>query len=100
MENKTFITKSEIEKNIKKGKIVIIIDVRSVEEYQQKHIPNAINIPIEEIEQIDLKLDANSIIVTACGKGGGRSEKSAEILKSKIKNEVYFLEGGTFGWFE
>lgn len=56
------------------------------------------NISIKKIEEIDIPKDG--IIITACGKGGGRSEKAADIIRYKINAEVYFLENGTFGWFE
>jgi rhodanese-related sulfurtransferase len=44
--------------------------------------------------------DSDTIIVTACGKGGGRSESGANYLRSAFPNQAYFLEGGTFGWLE
>ena len=58
-----------------------IIDVRNPEEYAEKHIPGAINIPLGELESRSNELSKQAIIITACGKGGGRSAEAAEILK-------------------
>lgn len=76
-----------------------IIDVRSKEEYCEKHIPGAIHIPVDDILTSEKLFDKNDILITACGKGGGRSASAADALK-KIGYNAYWLCGGTFGWFE
>lgn len=83
---------------ILKKQQVKIIDVRSREEFEEKHIPEAIHI---ELSQIDLSIewfDKNDILVTACGKGGGRSADASEKLKELGFKNTYWLCGGTFGW--
>lgn len=77
-----------------------IIDVRNPEEYVAKHIPGAINIPLGELEFYSNELSKQAIIITACGKGGGRSAQGAELLKQLGFVKVNFLCGGTFGWYE
>lgn len=52
---------------------VKIIDVRRREEYDERHIPGAIHLELSQIDTANLLFDKNDIIVTACGKGGGRS---------------------------
>lgn len=95
---KKSISKQEVQQHLQKGDKVILVDVRSKEEYDKKHIPEAINIPLDElVEQID-QLDKQDLVVTACGKGGGRSEEAAEKLKQFGVNAV-FLDGGTVGWY-
>lgn len=98
MKQKFSISLVELNQMIDSNKSLRIIDVRTDAEYLEKHIPMAKNISIENIETINFL--PNEIIITTCGKGGGRSENAAELIRSKIKNEIYFLEGGTFGWFE
>jgi rhodanese-related sulfurtransferase len=78
---------------------IIIIDVRSQEEYNEKHIPNAINIPLNKLEKEAKKFDKNNFYITACGKGGNRSAAGAEKL-TQMKFNAHWLCGGTFGWFE
>jgi rhodanese-related sulfurtransferase len=94
------ISQLELKELIQNGQKLLIIDVRSQEEYDKQHIPNAINSPIEQIEKGELDIEKDTIIVTACGKGGGRSESASNYIQKIYSQDVYFLEGGTFGWFD
>ena len=76
-----------------------IIDVRTPEEYADKHIPAAINIPLDELNSHVNELSKQSIIITACAKGGGRSAEAAALLKQQGFNNATFLCGGTVGWY-
>ncbi|PKP12885.1 MAG: hypothetical protein CVU08_08165 [Bacteroidetes bacterium HGW-Bacteroidetes-3] len=78
---------------------IIIIDVRSNEEYNEKHIPDAINIPLDKLEKEAKTFDKNKFYITVCGKGGSRSATGAEKL-NQMKFNVLWLCGGTFGWFD
>ena len=78
---------------------IIIIDVRSQEEYAEKHIPGAINIPLDELESHSIKLSREAMIITVCGKGGGRSAQGAALLKQIGFINAKFLCGGTLGWY-
>jgi rhodanese-related sulfurtransferase len=79
---------------------VSIVDVRTPEEYCEKHIPGAINIPLDELGKGTNELPKDTMVITTCGKGGGRSEQAAGILKQMGFTDVKFLCGGTFGWYE
>ena len=70
-----------------------IIDVRSKSEYQSGHIENAINIPLDNINNNIEKLNKNIPIITCCA-SGMRSESAKQISLSKGFKEVY--NGG--GW--
>lgn len=96
---KTAISRAELKQLLEKKENIMVIDVRSNDEYYEKHIPFAANIPVEIIESGNFIPEPSKIVITACGKGGGRSERAANYLREHNKNEVYFLEGGTFGWF-
>lgn len=95
---KTTITRAELNQLLNNKNNIMVIDVRNKEEYDERHIPFAGNLPIEIIEADGFIPEPGKIIVTACGKGGGRSERAAKYLREHNKNEVYFLEGGTFEW--
>jgi rhodanese-related sulfurtransferase len=88
-----------LKQKLKSKNEIIIIDVRSNEEYNEKHIPNAINIPLDKLENEAKKFDKNKFYITACGKGGKRSASGAEKL-NKMKFNALWLCGGTFGWFD
>ncbi|MHA8068959.1 rhodanese-like domain-containing protein [Aquirufa ecclesiirivi] len=78
---------------------ILLLDIRSKEEFEARHIPNAIHVPGEGIPQ-GLPLHANqALLVTICGKGGGRSEQAAQKLIS-LGFQATFLAGGTNEWFE
>ncbi|MEO6253432.1 MAG: rhodanese-like domain-containing protein [Ferruginibacter sp.] len=79
---------------------ITIIDVRNPDEYADKYIPGAINIPLDELESCLHELSKQAIIITACGKGGGRSAAAAEKLKQRGFTKAIFLCGGTFGWYD
>jgi rhodanese-related sulfurtransferase len=77
-----------------------IIDVRNPDEYAEKHIPGAINIPLSKLEIRSMGLSKQTLIITVCGKGGGRSAQAAEKLKQLGFVKAIFLCDGTFLWYE
>ena len=79
---------------------VKIVDVRSREEYDETHIPGAINIAILEIELANRLFDKKDFLITVCGKGGGGSTQAAERLHELGFRNSIWLCGGTFGWTE
>ncbi len=78
---------------------LVIIDVRSAEEYEEAHLPNARNVPLTELEEELKNLSRDAEIITVCTKGGGRSSTAASILSGQGFSSA-FLEGGTVSWFE
>jgi len=81
-----------------KKQLVKIIDVRSKEEFEEKHNPGAMHIELSQIDLARDLFDQNDILVTACGKGGGRSADASDKLKEFGFKNAYWLCGGTFGW--
>lgn len=97
---KTTITRAELKQLLNNKENIMLIDVRGKAEYNEKHIAFAGNLPIEIIEAGSFIPELGKIIITTCGKGGGRSERAAKYIRDNSNNEVYFLGGGTFGWEE
>ena len=76
----------------------IILDVRTEEEYCEKHIPDAINIPNETIGfgEIEELPDKDQLILVYC-RSGNRSKQAAEKLAELgYTNIVEF--GGINDW--
>ena len=76
----------------------IILDVRTQAEYNQGHIPNAICIPNETIDEnvVNKLLDKNQMILVYC-RSGNRSKQAAEKLKKLgYTNLIEF--GGIIDW--
>ena len=69
-----------------------IIDVRSEEEYNNGHIKNAINIPLDKIEAHDFNLDKNDKLVIHC-RTNARSMRAIEILISKGYKDLTLAPG-------
>ncbi|MCU0361113.1 MAG: rhodanese-like domain-containing protein [Bacteroidia bacterium] len=97
---KKHLTPAELKHRLKSENNLLLLDVRSEEEYLYKHIPQAEHMPLEQIESGKYIPASNKVLITICGKGGGRSERAAQYLSTKFSNEVYYLEGGTLGWME
>ena len=58
----------------------IIVDVRTKEEYNEKHVKGSINIPYDEIDE-KTSLDKNKTIIVYC-RSGRRSKIAYDALKS------------------
>ena len=76
----------------------IIVDVRKQDEYDKKHIPNALWVPIEDLKAGDFsKLpDKNATLLVYCWTGR-RAEDSAKILADNGYKNVYDF-GGLIDW--
>lgn len=63
----------------------ILIDVRTTEEYAEKHLQGAINIPIYEVENIETRIpDKDTVILLYCQTG-----KRSKIVKSILLQNGY-----------
>ena len=71
----------------------IIVDVREEYEYNEGHLPNAVNIPLGNINSINYEKE--KIIIVYC-RSGSRSSEAA----SKLKNMGYTVKdmGGIIDW--
>ncbi len=92
------VSRAELRARRAAGERVVVLDVRSAEEFAAGHIEGALHVPVAEIEADPSRLPLGQPLVTACGKGGGRSEGAAAALAAAGATDVGFLEGGTLGW--
>ena len=76
----------------------IILDVRTAQEYSEKHIPGAINIPNETIgtEDIPELPDKEQLILVYCRSGNRSKQASEKLVKLGYTNIVEF--GGSNDW--
>ena len=76
----------------------VLLDVRTPEEFQEKHIPGAINIPNQEIGQrakTELT-DKNAVLLVYC-KAGGRAASASKTLAEMGYLNVFNF-GGIQDW--
>lgn len=93
------ITVQELKASMEQKRNFLVIDVRATEEYKEQHIPFAKNIPLDELHLHLEKMISFDMVITVCGKGGGRSERAANLLLFHNLNAC-FLDGGTAEWFK
>ena len=76
----------------------IILDVRTAQEYSEKHIPGAINIPNETIgtEDIPELPDKEQLILVYCRSGNRSKQASEKLVNLGYTNIVEF--GGINDW--
>ena len=77
----------------------ILVDVRTIEEYESGHIQDAINFDYysESFQKEILSLDKSASIVLYC-RTQNRSTKTANYLKENGYKEIAVLEGGITSW--
>lgn len=92
------LTQEDATKVMQTEKNIIILDVRTQEEYDKKHIPDAVLLPIEELRKGNFELlpDKNQKILVYCWTGR-RAEDSAKILAEHGYKNVYDF-GGLVDW--
>ena len=83
---------------MEKEKNYIILDVRTVAEYESGHIPGAICVPNETIgtEKIPELPDKDQLILVYCRSGNRSKQASEKLVKLGYTNIVEF--GGISSW--
>ena len=91
------ITSDEAKKMMETQK-VIVVDVRTLEEYNEGHIPNAISIPLETIEnKAEVKLkNKDDLILVYCRSGRRSREAALKLIENGYTNVIDF--GGIKDW--
>lgn len=92
------IFQKQAHKLISEGKDVIIVDVRSRDEYASGHIPGAVCIPNETISNVEPAQlnDKDQNIIVYC-QTGMRASKAAKKLKRLGYKNIYNF-GGINSW--
>ena len=77
----------------------ILVDVRTIEEFESGHIQDAINFDFysESFQKEILSFDKNSSIILYC-RTQNRSTKTANYLKENGYKEITVLAGGITTW--
>lgn len=76
----------------------IVLDVRKQDEYDKKHIPNALLVPVQELRNgnFDSLPDKDATLIVYCWTGR-RAEEAAEILAANGYKNIYEM-GGLVDW--
>lgn len=90
------LTKKDINAGVEECRSIpgaILLDVRTKEEYKEFHIPNSINIPLQNIRETVKKIpDKNTPVFVHCF-SGARSGQAVSYLKSSGFTNVKNIGG-------
>ncbi len=95
---------SAVRKNIGNEELVqlqnagaLVVDVRTTAEYSTGHIPNSVNVPLDQLQQAAAGWNKSEPIVVYCATGA-RSANAAAYLSAQGFRKVYNLEKGIAAW--
>lgn len=97
--NNPLITADELLSKLKEDKNIVVLDVRTPGEYSEGHVPSALNIPYDEIEdEVAKKVkDKKQQIVVYC-RSGYRASKAEATLADLGYSNILHLDGDMLGW--
>ncbi|GAB4338727.1 MAG: hypothetical protein Kow00117_20030 [Phototrophicales bacterium] len=75
----------------------VLIDVRTRQEFSQGHLPNAMNIPMDEVNTRMDEIPNDITVILVCATGNRSGMVASALTKAGYTN-VYNLEGGTMSW--
>ena len=78
---------------------ILVLDVRTPEEYKDGHLPNAVNVDFngDQFDKQILALDKSQPVIVYC-QAGGRSKKATDFMMGSGFKQVYELAGGYNNW--
>jgi rhodanese-related sulfurtransferase len=84
---------------LESGENVLVIDARSPEAYQREHIPGAVNIPHQKMnEETTRHLDRTALVVTYCDGIGCNASTKGALKMVKLGFRVKELISGLDWW--
>lgn len=87
----------ELRDRIRSADDLQVVDVRRVGEYAAGHVPGAVNVPLDTLEERIGELDRHKPIAAIC-EGGYRSSIGTSILERHGISPLVNVTGGTAAW--
>ncbi|MFC5463595.1 sulfurtransferase TusA family protein [Lederbergia graminis] len=91
------ISNDELKKKLNANENIVVLDVREAAEYAFNHIPNAVSIPLGEIEERLGELNKEDEIFVLC-RTGNRSDLAAQKLAERGFSNVINVVPGMGDW--
>ncbi len=79
------------------GSGVRVVDVRTPSEYASGHIPGALNVPLDQVQQVASTWSKDGAVAVYCATGA-RSASAAAYLAGQGFTKVYDLANGMASW--
>ncbi len=93
------ITPVELQKILTAQPSTPVIDVRTPVEFAEVHVPEAHNVPLDELKPDSLQLQKDQTVYLLC-RTGGRATKAADKFAREGFAQPVLVEGGTLAWIE
>ena len=92
------VSSSEARELIARNARLVLLDVRTPEEYRQAHLSGALLIPLSELVKRVQEVPRNRPLLVYCSVGA-RSVTAAGFLASRGYGQVYQMSDGLVGWY-
>ncbi len=76
---------------------LVILDVRTVSEFESGHLDGAINIPVDELSGRLSELNPDDELLVYC-RTGNRSTTAVGILRENGYDQIFHMDGGIVAW--
>ena len=93
------VTVGDAKKLIESRPNLVILDVRTQEEYDEGHIEGALLIPISELEDRIDEFSKNSEILVYC-RTGNRSSNAVNVLTKNGFTKIFHMADGITAWIK
>jgi rhodanese-related sulfurtransferase len=95
----TIVTPDEAQKLLQENKKIVVLDVRTPEEFASGHIPGAKNLDFhsDDFEKKVGALDKQTPYLVHCA-SGGRSSQACKVMDESKFAKVYHMKGGFSAW--
>jgi rhodanese-related sulfurtransferase len=90
------ITRTELESLMAEGRRVVVLDVRTADEFARGTVFGARNVTAAELPDAIAGLPRDAVVVAVCNHGGSRSQGAAQVLRD-AGLDARFLVGGVHG---
>jgi len=91
------ITPAELQTILVAQSAVTVLDVRTPMEFAEVHVPQARNVPLDELRPGSLPLPKDQPVYLLC-RSGQRAAKAAEKFAKDGFSQAVVVEGGTLAW--
>lgn len=84
---------------LESGENIVVIDARSPKVYEEEHIPNAVNIPHRQMNNISTEfINKSALVITYCDGIGCNASTKGALNMTKLGFRVKELIGGLEWW--
>lgn len=89
---------ADLQQSFEAGDKPYVLDVRSAQEWGTGHIPGAVHMPVDQLEQrlSEVRRDGKPMYVVCAS--GGRSSSASDYLAKRGYLNVWNVEGGMNAW--